>query len=122
LHKLARGLGVPIEELFRPPGVSSARQFDRATNSIVQTVVARNAPAFENWSDADFDELFSRFGTGGQLTEAGVLETAEAMNTNREILRRVGIVLESGEATLLAEFVEMLYRRATAPHRGDNSR
>jgi transcriptional regulator with XRE-family HTH domain len=120
LHKLARGLGVPIDELFRPPGVSSARQFDRATNSLVQEVVARNAPAFENWSDADFDELFSRFGTGGQLSEAGVLEAAEAMNTKREVLRRVGVVLESGEAAILAEFVEMLYRRATAAHRGDN--
>jgi hypothetical protein len=37
------------------------------------------------------------------------------MNAKRETLRRVSIVLESGEATLLAEFVEMLYRRATEP-------
>jgi transcriptional regulator with XRE-family HTH domain len=65
LHKLAHGLGVEIDELFRPPGQSSARRFDRATNSLVQEVVARHVETFANWSDADFDELFSRFGTGG---------------------------------------------------------
>jgi hypothetical protein len=70
---------------------------------------------FENWSDADFDELFSRFGTGGQLTESGVLAAAEAMNAKRDVLRQVNILLESGEATLLAEFVQMLYRRAIEP-------
>ena len=43
LHKLASGLGVSIDELFRPPGQSSPRQFDRATNSLVQAVVAAHA-------------------------------------------------------------------------------
>jgi transcriptional regulator with XRE-family HTH domain len=113
LHKLAQGLGVSIDELFRMPGQSSARRFDRATNSLVQEVVARHTGAFENWSDADFDELFSRFGTGGQLTESGVLAAAEAMNAKREVLRQASVILESSESQLLADFVELLYRRAT---------
>jgi transcriptional regulator with XRE-family HTH domain len=119
LHKLAAGLGVSIDELFRTPGQSSPRRFDRATNSLVQDVVARNLSTFESWSDADFDELFSRFGTGGQLTEAGVLTAAEAMNVKRDVLRRASVILESGEAALLMEFVEMLYRRATEPRNGE---
>lgn len=114
LHKLAQGLGVSVDELFRTPGPSPARQFDRATNSLVQEVAARHAEAFENWSDADFDELYSRFGTGGQLTESGVLAAAQAMNAKREILRQVGVVMESGQTELLAEFVALLYRRAVA--------
>jgi transcriptional regulator with XRE-family HTH domain len=118
LHKLAQGLGVPIDELFRVPGQLPARRFDRATNSLIQEVVARHADAFDDWSEADFDELFSRFGTGGQLTESGVLAAAETMNAKRETLRRVNVVLESGEAALLAEFVELLYRRATEPPGG----
>ena len=40
LHKLAQGLGVSIDELFRPPGRHSPRQFDRATNSLVESCVA----------------------------------------------------------------------------------
>jgi transcriptional regulator with XRE-family HTH domain len=119
LHKLAQGLGVSIDELFRPPGQSSSRQFDRATNSLVQEVASRHIETFENWSDADFDELFSRFGTGGQLSESGVLAAAEAMNAKREIVHRVSVILESGEAALLSEFVEMLYRRAVEPRNGN---
>jgi hypothetical protein len=65
--------------------------------------------------------LFSRFGTGGQLTESGVLDAAEAMNIKRDVMRRVNVVLESGEAALLTEFIEMLYRRATAPRNNGNN-
>jgi transcriptional regulator with XRE-family HTH domain len=113
LHKLARGLGVEIDELFRPLGHSSPRRFDRATNSLVEAVVMARPELFENWSDANFDELYSRFGAGGQLTESGVLAAAEAMNAKHELWRKIGVILESGEAGLLSEFVQMLYRRVT---------
>lgn len=115
LHKLAHGLGVEMDELFRQAGRYSSRQFDRATNSLVDGVVTKHADKFANWREADFDELYSRFGVGGQLTEDGVLATARAMNAKREINQQVSIILESGEAKLLAEFVDLLYRRVTAP-------
>ena len=66
-----------------------------------------------NWSEADFDELYSRFGTGGQLTEAGVLAAADATNAKREVFRQIGVILETSEAELLTKFVELLYARAT---------
>ena len=124
LHKLATGLGVEIDELFRPPSRWSPRRFDRAANSLVEGVVVSHADTFANWTDADFDELYSRFGTGGQLTEAGVVAAAEAMNAKRDLWRQVSIILESGEAELLAEFVELLYRRvavAAPPANGHSS-
>jgi transcriptional regulator with XRE-family HTH domain len=111
LHKLATGLGVSVDELFRPPGRWSSRQFDRAANSLVDGVVARHAELFAHWSEADFDELYSRFGTGGQLTEAGILAAAQATNARRDLWRQVSVILESSEAELLAEFVDVLYRR-----------
>lgn len=113
LHKLAKGLGISIDELFRVRSRSSLQQFDRVTNSLVEDVIAQNLPVFTNWADADFEELFSRFGTGGQLTEAGVLAAADAINAKRDLLRRVSVILESSDAALLTELVEMLYRRAT---------
>jgi transcriptional regulator with XRE-family HTH domain len=113
LHKLAAGLGVSVDELFRPVSQPPARRFDRATNTLVNSVVAAHPDPFSDWSEADFDELFSRFGTGGQLTETGVLAAAEATNAKRELLRQVGVILETSEAELLAEFVGLLYRRAT---------
>ena len=121
LHKLARGLGVSIDELFRPAACIAPHHFDRATNSLVEGIVAGHADVFSKWSAADFDELYSRFGTGGQLTEAGILAAAQAMNAKRDLWRQVSIILESGEAELLANFVELLYRRATATQNGDRS-
>jgi transcriptional regulator with XRE-family HTH domain len=115
LHKLAGGLGVSVDELFRPspPASSAERSFDRATNPLVDSVVRDHQSIFLAWSDADFDELYSHFGTGGALTEAGVLSAAEAINHKRSLLRQVSVLLESGEADLLADFVKMLYRRVT---------
>jgi len=113
LHKLATGLGVSVDELFRPPGRWSPRQLDRAANSLVDGVVARHSELFAHWSEADFDELYSRFGTGGQLTEEGILTAAQSTNARRDLWRQVSVILESGEAELLAEFVEMVYRRVT---------
>lgn len=115
LFKLAQGLGVEMDELFRPPTRFAPRQFDRATNSLVDEVAAKHADTFANWCEADFDELRSRFGVGGQLTEEGVLAAAEMMNANRRVGQQVSVILESGEAKLLTEFVDMLYRRVTAP-------
>jgi transcriptional regulator with XRE-family HTH domain len=114
LNKLANGLGVSVDELFCPPGRFGPRQFDRATNTLVQSVVAAHADIFADWSNAEFDELYSRFGTGGQLTEAGVLAAAADMNAKRDVWRQVNVILESGEAELLTEFVDLLYRRITA--------
>jgi transcriptional regulator with XRE-family HTH domain len=113
LHKLATGLGVSVDELFRPVGSSAARRFDRATNTLVESVVAAYPAKFCNWSEADFDELYSRFGTGGQLTDAGVLAAADAANAKRELLRQINVILETSDAELLAEFVELLYHRVT---------
>ena len=114
LHRLAQGLGVSIDELFQSVARTAPRRFDRATNSLVDGCVARHAQLFRNWSQGDFDELYSRFGTGGQLTEEGVLAAAQATNVKRDLWRQVSVILESGEADLLSQFVGLLYGRVTA--------
>ena len=121
LHKLAHGLGVSIDELFQPVARTAPRQFDRATNSLVESCVAQHAKLFRNWSQVDFDELYSRFGTGGQLTEEGVLAAAQATNIKRDLWRQVSVILESGEADLLSQFVGVLYGRVTTKTPPPNS-
>ncbi len=112
LHKFAAGLGVDVDELFRDPR-EQAVAFDRATNPAVAEAAQRRPELFANWRPSDFDELSSRVAVGGELTEAGAIAAAEAMNQRRTTLQQAAVILETGEAELLREFVEMLYRRAT---------
>jgi transcriptional regulator with XRE-family HTH domain len=114
MHKLAQGLGVSIDEFFCPIGRVAPLQFDRATNSLVETCATDHAEMFGDWSEADFDELYSRFGTGGQLTEDGILAAVQATNAKRDLWRQVSVILESDEAELLSRFVDVLYSRVTA--------
>lgn len=112
ISKLAAGLGVAVDELFQAP-INPQRAFDRATNPIVDETIAKHKELFHSWREEDVDELHSRFGVGGQLTEDGVLEAARAMNDKRELRHLADIVYESSEAWILAEFVRMLHRRVT---------
>lgn len=111
LHQLADGLGVTADELFIDAATISSAGFDEATNPVVRRVVHDHPHECNDWSAADFAELYSRFGHGGELTEEGVLQVIDRMNHHRDVLRRARIVLESGDAGLLADFVELLYQR-----------
>ena len=107
LHKLAYGLGVPVDELFQACGVSPQQAFDEATNPAVESVVVDYAEVFHGWSSAELNELRSQFGTEGPLSEAGVLAAAEAINAKRALLQQVSVILESSESELLADFVKL---------------
>lgn len=111
LHRLAAGLGVPADELFQQPSLLAHRLFDRRTNPLVDEVVGAHPEWFANWTQEDYAELYSRFGTGGALTECGAAQVVQAMNRKREIQKKVALLLETGEAELLSGLVELLYRR-----------
>ncbi len=111
LHRLAVGLGVPADELFQNPSVLAHRLFDRQTNPVVDEVAANYPGLFEGWGADDFDELYSHFGAGGELTAEGARRTVEGMNRRRDLHRKVAVVLESHEAGLLEEMIDVLYRR-----------
>lgn len=111
LHKLAEGLGIKVDEFFQDPSLLAYRTFDRATNPVVDEVIQSHPQLFTGWTQADFDELYSRFGTGGALTSEGTITAAEQMNRKQELLRKVALLLESTEAELLTEMIELLYKR-----------
>jgi transcriptional regulator with XRE-family HTH domain len=111
LHRLAAGLGVEADELFQDPSLLAFRAFDRETNPVVEDVVKSNQELFVGWTQAEFDELYSRFGAGGGLTQQGTLEAVKQMNQKRDIHQKVDLLLESGERALLSGFVELLYQR-----------
>jgi transcriptional regulator with XRE-family HTH domain len=111
LHRLAEGLGVSADEFFVDPTQLLYRRFDRATNPLVQEILESRPELFQNWTEADFDELHSRFGTGGALTGDGVLESVRRMNRKREILEKLNLILETGDAEVLGGIIDLFYQK-----------
>jgi transcriptional regulator with XRE-family HTH domain len=111
LHRLAAALGVSADEFFQDSARLAHRLFDRQTNPVVDEVIAERPELFFDWTEGDFDDLYSRFGTGGALTREGAAAAAEQINRTREVQTKVAVLLETHEGPLLADFVEMLFRR-----------
>jgi transcriptional regulator with XRE-family HTH domain len=112
LHRLANSLSVPVEELFQDPALLRHRLFDRHTNPMVEEVVQSSPQLFHGWTSAEFDELYSRFGTGGALTREDAVQVARAMNRRRDLLAKAALLLETSEAELFESMLELLYQRA----------
>ena len=116
LHRLAEGLGVSCDELFQNPALLAWRsdEFDRATNPAVDALIASEPDLFAEWSLAEFRELSSRFGEGGQLTEEGTRQTVERMNRRRDVQRKVALLLETDQAELLLGLLDLLCQKSLA--------
>lgn len=115
LHRLAAGLEVSVEDLFREPASGDSPAFDRQTNPFVEEVIAEEPHWFVGWTEEDFDELYSRFGTGGAQTLAGVRETAHLMMMHREVHQHVAVLLESSLADVLVGMVKTLHDKVVVP-------
>ncbi|NQU26031.1 MAG: helix-turn-helix transcriptional regulator [Candidatus Nealsonbacteria bacterium] len=116
IHRLAGGLGVPVEEFFVDPAQLLCRHldrhFDRQTNPIVEEVLQDRGELFTGWTEADFDELHSRMGTGGGLTREGTIAAAEGMNHKRDLHRKLDLLLETSHADLIGGMIDAAYERA----------
>lgn len=93
----------------------AARAFDRATNPEVLAVAERHPAAFTNLTPADWDELHSVFGTGGALTEDGVLAQAVRLQVKRELIRQLEVVLETHLGEAATAMIRGLYERVVLP-------
>lgn len=111
IHRLSRGLGVKVEEFFVDPAQLLYRRFDRRTNPLVAEIVESRRELFDGWTEADFDELHSRVGTGGALTAEGALDAVKQMNRKRELHERLDLLLESSQAEVAAGVLNVLYEK-----------
>jgi transcriptional regulator with XRE-family HTH domain len=111
LQRLAVGLGVATDELFQDPSLLVHRLFDRQTNPVVQSVVESRPELFAGWNEAEFDELYSRFGVGGRMSTDGVLDAVQKMELRKEAQNKVAAILETEQAELMIDMIEAVYRR-----------
>jgi transcriptional regulator with XRE-family HTH domain len=118
LHRLARGLGVKVEEFFVDPAQLLYRRFDRQTNPLVAEVIETQGELFVGWTEVDFDELHSRVGTGGPLTVEGTLMAVRHMNQKRELHEKLDLLLESSQAEVAAGILKVLYDKIVVGDRG----
>lgn len=129
LHRLACALEIPVawlnpseqsapadEQRPRvPPALTSAGEFDRRTNPYVDVVAQQYPQIFSGFAADDWDELYGSFGTGGALTEEGVLQTSLKIARKRETLRRVSILLETHLADPTRAMVDSLFQLIEVP-------
>jgi transcriptional regulator with XRE-family HTH domain len=98
------------------------RLFDRSTNPSVNDVYEECPSLFAGWSTADWDELYSTFGTGGQLTADGVVQTAVHINRKREVGHRLNVLLETHLGGVAAGLIDTLYYLVSARGNGAATR
>jgi transcriptional regulator with XRE-family HTH domain len=109
LHRLAAGLGVPVDEFFLDPARLLYRRFDHDTNPVIAEVLQTEGHLFEGWGEADFDELHSRVGDGGALTRCGAIAAVREMNRKRELHDKLDVLLESLHAQTIGGIVDLMY-------------
>jgi transcriptional regulator with XRE-family HTH domain len=109
LNRLAEGLGVPVDEFFLQPSQLLYRHFDHGANPVVEEVMEAHRELFSDWTEADFDELHSRVGSGGALTFEGALTAVQQMNRRRELHEKLDLLLESSQAEVVRGIVDVLY-------------
>jgi transcriptional regulator with XRE-family HTH domain len=121
LQAVAKALSVEVadltasESLKNHPRNFSAipqgiREFNSVTNSSVSDVYEESPGLFSNWTALEWDELSSTFGTGGALTRAGVIATANQINEKRETIQRLHILLDTHLRELSINLIDNLFR------------
>jgi len=114
LHRLAAGLGVAMDEFFVRPAQLLYRRFDQETNPLVAETLETHRELFDNWTEADFDELHSRVGAGGALTAEGVLESVRLMNHKHELHELLELILEAGQINFIDRMLKAVYEEHVA--------
>ncbi|MBL9083183.1 MAG: helix-turn-helix transcriptional regulator [Planctomycetales bacterium] len=112
LDALSAALHVDVCELLADGLRGDVRGFDRRTNPVVAEVAADHPQLFKDWSPADYDDLYSRFGVGGPLSAEGTLACAQAINDRRALALKVAVLLETEHGAALAQTVDRLYSSA----------
>lgn len=119
LQRLAEGLQVAADELFLQPVQLLYRRLDRQSNPAVAELVSERPELFAGWTQADFDELFSRVGAGGPLTRQGAMQAVQQMNQNRRTHEQLALLLETSYADLVRRLIDALASLVTEPPPAD---
>ncbi len=108
-----------VERPTAPPPEILTEQaaFDRATNPAIARLREQHPGLFQQLSTAEEDALISQFGVGGAMTSAGVLESLERLEADRQTQAQLQIVLQTHLRDAARQVIEGLYRAVVVvPH------
>ena len=77
---------------------------------MISEIYRESPELFTSWRPEEWDELYSMFGTGGQLSPQGVVEAANRINRKRETIQQLHVVLETHLGEVAAKLIETLYQ------------
>ncbi len=120
LKKVGELLDIPAEVLAgarpvdrpaaSPPQVIAEQAaFDRATNPAVAVMREQLPDRFQQLTATEQDTLISQFGVGGAMTAAGVMQSLERMEADRQTLAQLQIVLQTHLREAARQVIEGLY-------------
>jgi transcriptional regulator with XRE-family HTH domain len=121
LTKLARAFGIdPPRRLFDADllagaGSTSISPVDRDTNPAVVELARSRPELFDKFTPAEWKELYSLRGTGGELTPEGVERAAQKITIKRKVRRQFEALLETHHFAMLETLIDTLYRDTEVP-------
>ncbi len=121
LAKLARSFGIdPPSRLFDADllagaGSTSISPVDRDTNPAVVELARSRPELFNKFTPAEWKELYSLRGTGGELTPEGVERAAQKITIKRKVRRQFEALLETHHFAMLETLIDTLYRDTEVP-------
>ncbi|MGC4005755.1 MAG: helix-turn-helix transcriptional regulator [Pirellulales bacterium] len=116
VDKLVKALGIERGELFvdnivLPDEIVDATQLDIPQH--IQRWITEDAATFVGWTRRDFAMLMNKLGARPTVWE--FREMALTVQGYRRTLAKVRTIIQTGEADLFCEMVEVFYRRAVGP-------
>lgn len=84
--------------------------FDAVTNPLLAEVCAAEPQHFRGFSSADWEELASQVGVGGGLTREGVIDAAARLQTDKETVARLRLILQTHLRDPARQLIDALYQ------------
>jgi hypothetical protein len=107
-------------DLLRENGPTHVNPIDLQTNPAIARVRQEKPELFYNFTQAEWQEIYSLRGTGGELTTEGVEISAIWIAEKREARRKFEALLETSKRESLMLIIDAFYKETEIPLQHQN--
>lgn len=106
LHKLARGLRVPVEELFQAPPLLVQQSPTAVSHPLIHRLLQERPDLFDGWEPGDFARLEALCEERQVQEPAQVIPLATSVNRARQLSSGILRILASNYGSLFLQIVK----------------